>query len=82
MNPLAIDLLEKLMVFDPSKRLTTKEALKHPYLSSYHDPLDEPVTSPIPVEEFAFDIEKKDLNIEDLKRLIYNQIMSAKKVTN
>lgn len=81
-NPLAIDLLEKLMVFDPSKRLTTKEALKHPYLSSYHDPLDEPVTSPIPVEEFAFDIEKKDLNIEDLKRLIYNQIMSAKKVTN
>lgn len=78
-NPLAIDLLEKVMVFDPSKRLTAKEALKHPYMSNYHDPLDEPVTSPIPVEEFAFDIEKKDLNVDDLKRLIYDQIMLTKR---
>lgn len=78
-NPLAIDLLEKLMVFDPSKRLTAKEALKHPYMSNYHDPLDEPVTSPIPMEEFAFDIEKKYLNVDDLKRLIYDQIMPSKR---
>ncbi|KAI3404569.2 tmk1 [Candida oxycetoniae] len=74
-NPLSVDLLEKLLVFNPSKRLTAKEALKHPYLANYHDPLDEPQTSPIPIEEFDFDIEKKNLDTESLKILIFNQIM-------
>ncbi|KAF1325655.1 Cmgc/mapk protein kinase, partial [Globisporangium splendens] len=31
-NLLAIDLLEKLLVYDPEKRITAKEALHHPYL--------------------------------------------------
>ncbi|CAK9437343.1 uncharacterized protein LODBEIA_P17210 [Lodderomyces beijingensis] len=79
LNPLAVDLLEKLLVFDPNKRLTVKQALKHPYLASYHDPLDEPVTSAVPIEEFAFDVEKKDLDVEDLKKQIFNQIMQRKK---
>ncbi|GAA96702.1 uncharacterized protein L969DRAFT_90637 [Mixia osmundae IAM 14324] len=30
-HPLAIDLLEKLLVFDPSRRLSCEEALRHPY---------------------------------------------------
>ncbi|GMI77170.1 hypothetical protein like AT1G07880 [Hibiscus trionum] len=33
-SPVAIDLAEKMMVFDPSKRITVNEALNHPYLSS------------------------------------------------
>ncbi|KAK6125651.1 hypothetical protein DH2020_040600 [Rehmannia glutinosa] len=37
-DPLAIDLLEKLLVFDPSKRITATEALCHPYMSSLYDP--------------------------------------------
>ncbi len=41
-EPLAIDLLGKLLVFDPSDRITVKEALKHPYLAAYHDETDEP----------------------------------------
>jgi mitogen-activated protein kinase 7 len=40
-NPLAIDLLNKLLEFDPSKRITVEEALAHPYLSAYHDDDDE-----------------------------------------
>lgn len=32
--PLALDLLEKLLQFDPSKRLTCEEALQHPYFTS------------------------------------------------
>lgn len=31
-NALALDLLEKLLVYDPTKRLTAAEALRHPYL--------------------------------------------------
>lgn len=29
----AIDLVEKLLVFSPDKRLTAEEALKHPYVA-------------------------------------------------
>lgn len=79
-NPMAIDLLEKLLVFDPSRRITVAEALEHPYLSTYHDPLDEPVTLPVRLEDFDFDVEKKDLDLDDLKRQIYNQIVESKRI--
>jgi len=32
-NPKALDLLRKLMIFDPIKRITVDQALKHPYLA-------------------------------------------------
>ncbi|KAH6755221.1 MAP kinase 7 [Perilla frutescens var. hirtella] len=37
-DPLAIDLLERMLVFDPSKRITVAEALCHPYIASLYDP--------------------------------------------
>ncbi len=40
-NPLAVELLEKLLVMDPERRLTAESALAHPYLSNYADPDDE-----------------------------------------
>lgn len=33
--PDAIDLLKKLLHFNPDKRLTTDQALKHPYVKRY-----------------------------------------------
>lgn len=54
-NPLAIDLLDKLLQFDPSKRLTVTEALAHPYLADYHLEDDEP-SAPLPnAAEWEFD---------------------------
>ncbi|XP_071448671.1 extracellular signal-regulated kinase 2 [Hetaerina americana] len=38
----AIDLVEKLLVFNPSKRLSAIEALDHPYVSRFHRVKDEP----------------------------------------
>ncbi|MBA0616994.1 hypothetical protein Godav_026474 [Gossypium davidsonii] len=37
-DPLAIDLLQRMLVFDPSKRITVTEALLHPYMSGLYDP--------------------------------------------
>ncbi|KAI0629281.1 kinase-like protein [Trametes polyzona] len=38
----AVDLLTKLLHFDPAARITVAEALEHPWLSAYHDVNDEP----------------------------------------
>lgn len=32
-NPDAIDLIKRMLTFDPSKRITIDEALEHPYMS-------------------------------------------------
>lgn len=75
-NPLALDLLKKLLVFDPSKRITVDEALEHQYLKTYHDPNDEPTTTPISYNEFHFDVPKNQLNLFELKMLTYTKIMT------
>jgi len=37
----ALDLLDKLLTFNPNKRITVEQALAHPYLEQYYDPSDE-----------------------------------------
>ena len=41
-NPDALDLLDKMLAFDPSARITVEEALEHRYLNIWHDASDEP----------------------------------------
>ncbi|KAJ4951519.1 hypothetical protein NE237_028351 [Protea cynaroides] len=69
MSPEAVDLLEKMLVFDPNRRITVDEALRHPYLSSLHDINDEPVC-PRP---FCFDFERPSFNEENIKELIWRE---------
>jgi serine/threonine protein kinase len=38
----ALELLEKMLSFDPTTRITVVEALEHPWLAAYHDVNDEP----------------------------------------
>ncbi|KAI3743069.1 hypothetical protein L1987_60771 [Smallanthus sonchifolius] len=42
-HPAAIDLIEKMLTFDPRQRIRVEDALAHPYLTSLHDISDEPV---------------------------------------
>jgi len=45
----ALDLIEKLIDLDPSKRFTAEQTLAHPYLVHYHDPADEPTFQGPPI---------------------------------
>ncbi|GFZ01478.1 mitogen-activated protein kinase 1 [Actinidia rufa] len=41
-DPLAVDLLQQMLIFDPSKRIMVVEALHHPYMSGLYDPTHNP----------------------------------------
>ncbi|KAF7844568.1 mitogen-activated protein kinase-like protein MMK2-like [Senna tora] len=69
MSPGAVDLLEKMLVFDPDRRITVDEALCHPYLAPLHDINEEPVC-PRP---FSFDFEQPTFTEEDIKELIWRE---------
>lgn len=51
-DPQALDLLARMLCFDPGQRITVDEALKHPFVSDYHDPSDEPTSVPPPQSIF------------------------------
>ena len=40
-SALAIDLMERMLQFNPAKRITVEDALQHPYLQQLHDPASE-----------------------------------------
>ena len=44
-NPVALDLLSKMLVFNPDKRYTVEECLAHPYFEGLHNADEEPVSS-------------------------------------
>ncbi|PVV01436.1 hypothetical protein BB560_004142 [Smittium megazygosporum] len=75
-NPLAIDLMEKMLTFNPNVRITAEEALKHPYLAAYYDPTDEPVSPPVDPRVFLVDRYKDVLSHQELKVLLWEEINS------
>eukprot|EP01013_Petalomonas_cantuscygni_P024328 TRINITY_DN45934_c0_g1_i1.p1 TRINITY_DN45934_c0_g1~~TRINITY_DN45934_c0_g1_i1.p1 ORF type:complete len:393 (+),score=80.59 TRINITY_DN45934_c0_g1_i1:130-1308(+) len=67
-EPAAMDLLEKLLRFNPEKRPTAAEALAHPYFEGLHDPTDEP-------DAPHFDLSMpEDLTMPQLKRMLFDKI--------
>ncbi|KAJ0092935.1 hypothetical protein Patl1_26817 [Pistacia atlantica] len=71
-HPLAIDLVEKMLTFDPRRRITVEDALAHPYLASLHDISDEPVC----MSPFSFDFEQHALSEGQMKELIYQEALA------
>lgn len=64
-TPEAIDLLKKLLIFDPEKRISAVEALNHPYLSDLHLEEDEPSREEVDYLDFEF--EDHNLTTQQLK---------------
>ncbi|KAF8394970.1 hypothetical protein HHK36_018909 [Tetracentron sinense] len=70
--PVAIDLIEKMLTFDPTKRITAEEALAHPYFEELHDIADEPVCT----EPFSFDFEQQALGKDQMKDMAYMEALA------
>ncbi|POW11912.1 hypothetical protein PSTT_04912 [Puccinia striiformis] len=70
-DPLALDLLERMLVFDPHKRINASEALAHEYLSPYHDPTDEPIAN----EPFDWSFNDADLPVDTWRVMMYSEIL-------
>ena len=68
-DPKALDLLNKMLTFNPNKRIEVQDALAHEYLEQYYDPADEPLAQ----DPFGFDMELDDLPKEKLKELIFEE---------
>nr|CAI5861982.1 unnamed protein product [Callosobruchus analis] len=73
-DPKALDLLDRMLTFNPHKRIVVEDALGHPYLEQYYDPADEPVAE----SPFKFDTELDDLPKDHLKRLIFEETILFK----
>ncbi|UJR14030.1 hypothetical protein I4U23_001029 [Adineta vaga] len=71
----ALDLLERLLTFNPNERIDVNDALAHPYLEQHHDINDEPIVS----HPFTFEMEMDDHPIVDLKKLIWEESQLIRK---
>ncbi|KAG6468903.1 hypothetical protein ZIOFF_073598 [Zingiber officinale] len=72
-DPLALRLLERLLAFDSKDRPSAEEALADPYFRGLANVDREPSTQPISKLEFEF--ERKKLTKDDVRELIYREIL-------
>lgn len=68
-NPDALDLLNHMLAFDPSSRITVETALEHPYLHIWHDASDEPGCP----TTFNFDFEVVE-DVGEMRKMILDEV--------
>ncbi|KAL6073884.1 Mitogen-activated protein kinase [Balamuthia mandrillaris] len=72
-----LDLLSKMLEFDPARRITVEDALRHPYLATLHDDTDEPVADELFEESWEKDVQ----DLEGFQDLLYAQIEDMHKTS-
>jgi len=68
-NPDALDLMDRMLAFDPSSRISVETALEHPYLHIWHDASDEPDCP----TTFNFDFEVVE-DVGEMRKMILEEV--------
>nr|XP_056710412.1 mitogen-activated protein kinase 15 [Euleptes europaea] len=71
----ALDLLKRLLVFNPDKRLTAEEALEHPYVHRFHCPAKEPALDYNVILPLDDDLQ---LSVAEYRNKLYEIILERK----
>ncbi|XP_057165882.1 mitogen-activated protein kinase 10 isoform X7 [Ursus arctos] len=74
----ARDLLSKMLVIDPAKRISVEDALQHPYINVWYDPAE--VEAP-PPQIYDKQLDEREHTIEEWKELIYKEVMNSEEKT-
>lgn len=75
-SPEAISFLKKCLEFNPHKRMTVEEALKHPFVAQFRDPERE-YRAPAPIQMPISD--QKKLSVREYREAIYADIIKKKR---
>jgi|LakMenE01Jun11ns_1017448.scaffolds.fasta_scaffold9423579_2 mitogen-activated protein kinase 15 len=75
MDEQALDLLRKMLVFNPKNRLSVEEALAHPYLKDFHNSSEEIEYNG--VIEISID-ENTKYSIKEYREALYKEINKKK----
>ena len=68
-NPDALDLLDRMLAFDPSSRISVEAALEHRYLHIWHDVSDEPACPT--TFDFHFEIVE---DVPEMRKMILAEV--------
>jgi len=75
-SPEAIDMMKKLLAFNPNKRMSVEEALRHPFVEQFHDESDEPRCT----KSLKLKIDdNKRLQTSDYRDMLYEEVQRKKK---
>ncbi len=72
----ALNLLKQLLQFNPNKRPSAEQVLKHPYVAQFHNPDDEPICTRkinIPIDD------NQKFSIREYRNKLYQDIHKRKK---
>lgn len=72
-DPSTLDFIQRLLVFNPGKRMTVYEALEHEFVAQFHNP-EEELSSEVPIKLSLSD--NKRYSVKDYRNKIYKNLLS------
>ena len=68
-NPLGLELLSKMLAFNPDKRFTVQECINHEYFNGLHNPEEEPICE----ETFDWSFDTFEPDKEVIQKMVYQE---------